>query len=598
MSILTELKRRNVHRVAIAYVAAAWLIIQVAETLLPVFGASPNALRTLVILLAIGFFPAMVLAWRFEWTPSGIVRDSPGRPSSSAAPSKGLDRAITLVLVAAVAYFAVDKFVLSGKERIGDKSIAVMPFDNIGGGDSSEFLAVGLPIELTNLFASIPRLRVVASNTTETFRETDFDPVEAASKMNVNHLLVGSVRRADERIRVAVQLIRPDDQTQLWSQIYERSLEDVFTIQDDIAARVVGHLRIPLSGEPPTSKQINPRAYERYIEGHHLTHTVRTRDAFVEAERLLEQVVEMEPAYVPALWSLARAVFNLGDYSDPNERQRRLEYVDELVARMVEIAPDSSYANGWLAAFAARDGDLQASAHYRERAIAGGTDTNVYQQLAASAWLLSVLGRTEESIPLAKYVVARDPACTACVYQLAFALRTAGQHREAAIALEKLADWRELAPNIAWSAGVAWLVAGEPGRALEHFDSANEEGSMSIGRAMALHDLGRTEEFQELFTLMRSNAHEHPEGIARIAAWTGQADLAFEYLDLMIEEDDSFPVASIRTDLYEPIKSDPRWQVFLDQHGASDDDLDEIEFNPKLPDEVLATISRAQADGG
>lgn len=445
------------------------------------------------------------------------------------------------------------------------------------------------------MLASIPNLRVISSETIRTFANRDVNLLEAARKMDVTHIVAGAVRRAGNRVRVAVELFDAAEDTQIWAQSYEREIDDIFAIQDDIAARVVGELRLELSDEPPTSEQINPRAYELYLKGHHLTHSVRTQEAFVEAERLLAEAVELEPGYVPAIWSLARAIVNQ-DHDEPSGKQAADRRVRKLVDRMVELAPDSSYANGWLAAFAWEAGDRQRSLDYRARAIADGTGTDVYIQQGIAARLLAQLGRFDEAYALSKYVVRRDPACTACVGAFAYVLRLAGRHQEAAAELEKLLEWREPGPEGYWSIGVAWLVAGDPAKALRYFDST-DEGATVLGRLMALHDLGRTEEFEAEFAEMIENLEpDGSESVARVAAWTGQNDLAFEYLDRMVEVYGPEFVPNVRTDLYEPIKSDPRWQAFLERHGASDDEMAGLTFDPPLPPEVVEEVERMRAE--
>ena len=204
-----------------------------------------------------------------------------------------------------------------------------------------------------------------------------------------------------------------------------------------------------------------------------------------------------------------------------------------------------------------------------------------------------MLGRPDEAAALASYVVDRDPTCSICVNILMSTFRLAGRHREAAEVLEQMLDWRDGHPYLYWSLGVAWLVAGEPGKSLEYFEKA-PPGNREMGRMMALHDLGRHDEFEAEFSKMLSDPEQHPEGIARIAAWTGQNDLAFEYLERTIDREGPNFVQDIKrgADLYEPITSDPRWQAFLDRYDTVKEvDLSHIRFNPKLPAEVVEALA-------
>jgi len=596
MTLFDEVRRRNVHRVAIAYVAAAWLIIQVAETLLPVFGFEDLVLRPIVILLAIGFVPALVLSWKFEWTPSGLVADANVAPSQRGRSSRILDRAITAFLVVAVAYFAIDKFVLDAPVASGQKSIAVLPLANISNDPEQDYFGAGISISLTNLLASIPELRVMSSNTLSMFAGQEVTNSEAAQILDVTYIVSGAVRKADDRVRIAIQLFDARENALLWSEDYERTLDDIFEIQDDISAHVIGQLRLQLVDEPPTSEQIDPRAYELYLRAHHLWHQVRTAEALTEAVGLMEQVVEMEPAFVPGLSTLA---FSLRDANEMGlaVSQAADGRIRALVDRMAKLAPDSSYTNGWLAYLAELDGeDLQTQAMYRERAVVGATDTNVYLQLALAAETFEMIGRTDEAIATIEYVVSRDPACSTCVFRAAMLLRKQGRHLEAAEKLENIRKWHNASPSVLWSLGVVWLVAGEPGKALGYFEQLPPSWG-NLGRLLALHDLGRFDEFETEFEQRIADSANggSPEVIARIYAWTGQNDLAFEYLERMVDESGPSSAAQVDTDLYEPIKTDPRWQAFLDRNGVSKEDLSHIEFDPPLPPEVVAEVKRMRA---
>ena len=162
--------------------------------------------------------------------------------------------------------------------------------------------------------------------------------------------------------------------------------------------------------------------------------------------------------------------------------------------------------------------------------MAAATDANLYGQQAIAARFLYRLGRFEEAMALALYVVNRDPACAVCVTFASGLFRLTGEHRQGAERLEKLLEWSEGSPFLFWHLGVGWLGAGDPANALEYFEQASP-GIRAIGRLLALHDLGCFEEFEAEFSELRGVSEAHPESIARIAAWTGQNDLAFEYLE-------------------------------------------------------------------
>ncbi|MEX0914630.1 MAG: tetratricopeptide repeat protein, partial [Wenzhouxiangellaceae bacterium] len=330
MSFLSELKRRNVLRVGAAYIVTAWLIVQVVETLFPIYGLSEAAARTVVNILAIGLFPVLVLSWVFEWTPEGLKRDAEvadDAPSSPGA-TKRLDRIILIVLALALGYFAFDKFVLDpardvaiaesarqeGRseaiiESYGETSIAVLAFADMSPDKDQEYLSDGIAEEILHLLAKIPELRVISRSSAFFYKGKNTPIPEIARQLHVAHVLEGSVRKAGNRIRITAQLIEARSDTHIWSQTWDRTLDDIFAIQDELAAAMVEQLQVTLLGDAPAAKRIDPEAYMLYLQGHYFFDLV---DA-AKAVELLEQAIAIEPDYVDALLDLAGAYYQLSD---------------------------------------------------------------------------------------------------------------------------------------------------------------------------------------------------------------------------------------------------------------------------------------------
>ena len=606
MSFISELHRRNVIRIAIGYLAGAWLLIQILETLFPIFGLAETSIRVVVVLLAIAFIPMLVLAWVFEWTPEGLRRDQ-GKPVNApvAASRQRFDRIVIVVLVAAVAYFAVDKFVLEPErrakiareaqeegrvhailEQYQDKSIVVLPFANLSPDPDQEYFADGLSEELLNLLARMPALRVISRSTAFTFKGKEIVVPEVAKKLKVSHVLEGSVRKAGDRIRVTAQLIEANTDTHLWSQTYDRNVGDAIAIQDEISAQVVSQLKIHLVGPTPMATAIDPEPYELYLQANHIIESWPNGDLNL-AEAKLEQVLEAEPAFLPALHSLGEAYTRVDSPED-------LPRVRELAARMAQVAPASSYANTWLGWIAIDfDQDYQKAAKHLERAIADDPFTPD-SLLRLTARLLAILGQYDDAIGLARYEVSRNPACLICTSILSKTLRWAGRHHEAAQELEGILDWQQPTENIYWGIGVSWLVAGEPERALDYFDRITKfnPAFSDFARLFALYDLGRHAEFEvefEASKLSLANTHEH-ESLARIYAWTGQNEKALSELERMVEENGPGRARLARTDLYTKLQADPRFQAFLQRNDASDANLSSIDFKPPFPPALRAAI--------
>jgi tetratricopeptide (TPR) repeat protein len=264
---------------------------------------------------------------------------------------------------------------------------------------------------------------------------------------------------------------------------------------------------------------------------------------------------------------------------------------------MAEIAPKSSYTNAWQSWIASEwENDLEATALHLERAIADDPHTPP-QVLTRSADLLARLGRPIEAYALSRYNTARDPACLICAYMLVDVARKTGHQAEAVGYLQSMLTWHSLSPNLAWQLGAALLSSGEPQQALEVFDqfAGEPRGSSDLGRLLALYDLGRIAEFEEEFEAYKVANAASWESIARVLAWTGQNDSAFEYLEKMVEQRGPASAANIKTDLYSRLSSDPRYDAFLEKHGQGDKDLSHIQFDPPYPPAMRAELERLEA---
>lgn len=271
MKFISELKRRNVIRMAGLYLVGAWLVTQVAATLLPVFEAPAWVMKAVVAVLAVGFVPALIVAWAFELTPEGLKRDGMVPPSESIAPqtARRMDRMLLVVSALALTYFGFDKFVLApqrdaalvaqttravvanagaraAKQGPDPRSIAVLPFANMSADPENEFFSDGLSEEVLNSLARIDRMQVVGRTSSFQFKGKNVDLRGIGQKLGVAHILEGSVRRDGERARITAQLIRASDGVHLWSQTYDRTLQDTLAVQLDIAEQVAGALGVLL----------------------------------------------------------------------------------------------------------------------------------------------------------------------------------------------------------------------------------------------------------------------------------------------------------------------------------------------------------------
>ncbi len=388
MSFYSELKRRNVLRVAAGYIVSAWLLIQVAETVIPLFGFGDGPARVVVILLVIGFLPALIVSWTFELTPSGLQKDKDVERSqaSIAQSAKRSDRIILLVLALAVSYFAFDKFVLSkSREQAiaesareegitaalqaykSNKSIAVLPFDDMSENQDQGYFADGISEELLNELARLEGLNVTGRTSSFVFKGSKEDLKSIGEKLGVANLLEGSVRRDGDAVRVTAQLIDSRSGFHLWSNTYDRKIREIFDIQEDIARSVAGALSIVLDvdgrNELPGTGTDFVEAYDVYLEAQA---NLRS-DHWELAEAQFQRAVDLDPDYAEA-WTSLSSTIGLNSFGLSSEQARAAqERARELAVRASEIDPNLAYPYYMLSVYQWARGDWIGATELHEK---------------------------------------------------------------------------------------------------------------------------------------------------------------------------------------------------------------------------------------
>lgn len=595
MRLFEEIRRRNVHRVAIAYAAGAWLLIQVGDTVFPAYDLPESSLNILITLLVIGFLPALILSWLFEWTPEGLRRDSVTAAEAPVASAPGwLDRVIIVTLVIAVGYFAVDKFIVDPTRdaalveaarqegRIdarvrsyGDRSIAVLPFVNMSSDPEQEYFSDGVAEEILNLLAQIEELRVISRSSAFAFKGEDIQIPRVAEALDVAHVLEGSVRRSGNRLRITAQLIDARTDTHLWSETYERELGDVFAIQDEIAAAVTEQLRITIFGAMPQIERTDPEAYTLYLHARYLFNTFVPANQ-AHAEQLVDQVLEAAPEYMPAL------ILKLRTMIKDDENLVATPEFNQLVDRIVAIDPDNERVHSlrsWVALYV--DGDVATAARFLERALQRASADPEF--LRATSTILMGIGLTAETIAVQTYVVDRDPTCVQCRYLLASSYRDAGMFDEAEAMMQSAVDLFSDDSPFRYALARIWLLNGKPTQVLEWIEREGGADTLQL-EALALmvrHDLGSTVESRAAVKNLAARwGDEHYLAAVEALAWTGENDLAFERLETLPTGE---MVIRWRNPFFSRLRSDSRWQALLSRHGLAAEQLAALDIRITLP---------------
>src|SRR5947208_8838415 len=310
----TELKRRNVYKVAVAYAVVAWLLIQVATQVFPFFEVPNWAVRLVVLLIVIGFPIALVIAWAFELTPEGLKRTE----VADAAPApRSRSRAwIYVVLIAAalsIGLFFLGRFTVSTKQsvsaEVSSKSIAVLPFDNLSSDKENAYFASGIQDEIITRLAKIADLKVISRTSTQQYQSKPGNLTEIAKQLGVANILEGSLQKAGEAVHINVQLIKAVTDEHLWAESYDRELKNIFGVEGEVAGAIAQVLKTTLTGseekaitEKPTQ---NVDAYNSYLRGLSIERTQYSYFAYQRAADAYAQAVQSDPKFAQAWARLA-----------------------------------------------------------------------------------------------------------------------------------------------------------------------------------------------------------------------------------------------------------------------------------------------------
>src|SRR5437899_5849704 len=322
-NFFSELKRRNVYKVAVAYAVVGWLVIQVSSTVLPTFHAPEWVVQTLVVLVLLGFPIALVLAWAFELTPEGIKRTEDVDHSQPTTHRTGrtLDFLIIAVLLVIIGVFAYQRFGPSQKTSVSvsaipEKSIAVLPFENLSRDPDNAYFADGIQDEILTRLSKIADLKVISRTSTQHYKSAPENLSEIGQQLRVAHIVEGSVQKSGDSVRVNVQLIKAVNDSHLWADTFDRKLTDIFSVESEIAKAIAEQLRVHLSGQEeqviaakPTD---NPEAYDAYLRGlAYSLKTVNTAANSLGAQKYLREAVRLDPKFALS-WALLSYVDALG----------------------------------------------------------------------------------------------------------------------------------------------------------------------------------------------------------------------------------------------------------------------------------------------
>jgi TolB-like protein/Tfp pilus assembly protein PilF len=573
-NFFAELKRRNVYKVAVAYAVVGWLLVQVVTQVFPFFEIPNWAVRLIVLAIVIGFPIALVIAWAFELTPEGLKRTED--VDLGAAAQRPRHRAWIFVVIIAgamsIGLFFLGRFTAPGHAGTAEplsKSIAVLPFVNESGDASQDYFSDGLTEELINGLGQISQLRVIGRNSSFQFKGKVQDSRAIGQMLGVGNLLEGSVRKAADRVRIAVQLVRATDGSQLWSQSYDRELKDILAVQEEIAKEISEKLRLKLTGaereqlaKRPTE---NIKAFQYYMQGRSYINR-QTREDLLEAIRYCEKAIEEDRNYALAYAGLADAYNNLGvrGYIAPIEGRRKAEeaarkalaldenlaeahgalgfaYIqfapsnfslgDRELRRAIELSPSSAVAHLYLGYSLVRQGRLDESLEELPKARELDPLSSIIARLAALPYYLK--RDYVRALELLRQANELGPALST-TWEIGIYIQNK-LFNEAVAELEKAKGERKDDSILIYDTGMAHAAQGKRAEALQIIKELEEMSGASL-----------------------SQAH----WIAKIYATLNEKEMAFSWLERGLA---AGAIGAFYKDdpVWDPIRSDPRFAALV-----------------------------------
>ncbi len=424
MGLFNELKRRNVIRVGFAYAVVAWVLLQVVDLVMENIAAPEWVMKVFMLVMAIGFPVAVIIAWAYELTPEGLKRDSDVDPSQSIAQATGrkLDRIIIAFLLVTLLLLIVNPFAKQEQAPVTtetgalDKSIAVLPFRDMSAAKNQAYFGEGIAEELLNALVKLDGLEVASRTSTFSLADENLDIPSIAARLGVATILEGSIRTSGKQVRVTAQLIDVKQDVHLWSETYNGSLDDIFKIQDEITAKIITAMKVQLGDTSITSAAIeltdNAEAYQLYLQGRHFWRQ-RTATSLNHAIDLFKQAIVLDPGFHRAWSNLAVAYKNLPYYDYSVSYDEYLQLASKAAEQTLEIHAESSEALTVIADnYATYCKKTDAAKAYQKAIKADSQDPTAYHWYAIFLMENGNINAALEQVKLAREI---DPLISAVI---------------------------------------------------------------------------------------------------------------------------------------------------------------------------------------
>jgi TolB-like protein/Tfp pilus assembly protein PilF len=587
-SFFAELQRRHVYKVGAMYAVAGWLLVQVITQVFPIYEISAHVQRIFVGAIIAGFPLALILAWLFDLTPTGIVRTeslpASGESVAAVRERRGTDRKLNYVLVALVVigigYFIAERTVLKtgqpASEAAGklDKSIAVLPFENLSDDKSNTYFADGIQDEVLTRLSRIGALKVISRTSTEKYRSAPDNLRQIAAQLGVTNILEGSVQKSGDSVRVNVQLINAATDAHLWADTYDRKLTDVFSVESDIATRIADTLQAQLTGaeqravsDRPTA---DPEAYQLYLKGRFFWNK-RTGPDLRRAIGYFDQAIARDAHYAQAYAALAQTWVLLPGYDscEPNDCFPKAEAATKQALALDDGLADAHAARASLKGFL--DYDYPGAVREYERALALDPNNATTHQWLANQ-VLSALGKHRREIAEMRRALELDPLSLIVNANLGIAFMHAGQYDDAIAQLRKTVELDAGFYYARYNLAEALQLKGATDDAISEYQKtvAITDDPMPLGLLGQLYGkLGRVDEARRILEQLRQRrqrGYVDAYILAIVHLGLGERDEALHWLEQGYAENDGFNIGPIRADpLLASLHGDPRFEALAEK---------------------------------
>ncbi len=585
-TFLTELKRRKVYRVAVAYAIVAWLLIQAASILFPTFEAPLWVMKVFVTAVILGFPVALILAWVFELTPQGIRRSEQAAPRESKIRKAGSNW-ITIIVASVLLTVAAGIVVLwrsnilrlENRESVippASHAIVVLPFENASDDPNTEYLAEGISETLINSLSGLRNLRVIARATAFQYKGKQVDPERIGRELRVRAVVSGRVRQVQDALSIQVDLIDATNGTQLWGQSYDGKLSDALAIKQAIAREVTGKLKLRLSGEEERRlmqrETVNAAAYQFYLKGRYFWNQ-RTADGLEKGISYFRKAIEADPSYALAYVGLADSYNFLGAFGiailSPDEAMPKAK---SAALKALGVDDSLSEAHASLAFVELYyEWDWAGAEKSFRRAIE--LNPNYAPAYQWYSHLLMSGGRTSDAISAAKRAAEIDPLSLPAVMNVGWQYHWA---REYDSAVEQLRRVLQINPNFEqahWALGLAYVGQAKMEEAVAELQKAialsggNSVYVAGLGDAYALGG-NKAEAIRLRSQLEQKTTYVSPYWMATLQAALGEQDLALVSLEKAFVERNGGLIWIGADPRMDSLRSDPRFAALVERVGV------------------------------